>query len=127
MSAIRGKGNKSTEVKMRMMLVKNGISGFVLHNKELPGKPDFFFQGSNIALFTDGCYWHGCPFCRCSIPKTRTKWWQMKISGNKKRDRRTNSRLKKMGIRVIRTWECQLRQKKKTRQLINKLKILLDF
>ena len=56
MAAIRGKHNKSTELRLRMSLVTAGMRGWRLHPKELPGKPDFYFEETKLAIFVDGCY-----------------------------------------------------------------------
>jgi len=93
----------------------------------LSGTPDFFFPKQNLALFVDGCFWHGCSRCGQRAPKTRARWWQEKISGNKRRDRKANSSLKKMGIKVVRVWECQLKKPKQVERIVRNLKIILDF
>lgn len=119
MSAIRGKNTRSTEVCFRMMLIRSGIKGWRLHAKELPGNPDFYFKEEKLAVFVDGCYWHGCPKCG-HIPKTRTEFWKAKIERNKERDRKNNKELKKIGIRPLRIWEHELK-KHKTETVIKKI------
>jgi DNA mismatch endonuclease Vsr len=109
MSAIRGKGNKSTEAKLQMALVSRGIRGFVMHPRTLPGKPDFLFSKEKLAVFVDGCFWHGCPICG-HIPKTRSKFWRTKFQRNRNRDRKANTELGKLGFSVYRVWECELRR-----------------
>jgi len=121
MSRIRGKNNKTTELKFKMYLIRNGISGFILNSKDLPGKPDFYFSKSNIAIFIDGCFWHGCPKCG-HIPKTRSSFWKEKINRNKKRDKKFTRQLKNKGIHVIRLWEHQLNNKVYLENLIQKLR-----
>src|SRR5688500_15793960 len=73
MSAIRGKNNRSTEIKFRMALVRAGISGWSIH-ENLPGRPDVYFSGARVAVFLDGCFWHGCARCG-HIPKTNSLFW----------------------------------------------------
>ncbi len=107
MSAIKGKGNKSTEIKFKMALVRNGISGWRLHPKYLEGKPDIYFPKEKIAVFLDGCYWHGCPKCG-HIPKTNTNFWKTKISNNKKRDAKKRRILRRSGVKVLKFWEHEL-------------------
>lgn len=107
MSAVRGKSNKTTEVRLRMALVRHGIAGWTLHPVDLAGKPDFFFPESRVAVFVDGCFWHSCPKCG-HTPKTRSEFWQAKLTRNRNRDKRTNGVLKDLGIRVIRIWEHDL-------------------
>lgn len=108
MAAIRGKGNKSTELRLRMALVRLGIAGWHLHSRALPGKPDFFFENERVAVFVDGCFWHGCPKCG-HTPKTRSAFWVAKFERNKERDRRNVRSLMNSGIEVVRLWEHQLK------------------
>lgn len=122
MSKIRGKGNKTTEVVFRLALVRAGIKGWVMHPKEIIGKPDFFFPKKRIAVFVDGCYWHGCPKCG-HIPKTRTEYWKEKIRRNKERDAMVNKTLKKQNIKVVRFWEHEI--KGSLNSCVRKIKILL--
>lgn len=104
MSSIRSQGNRSTEVRIRLALVRARARGWKLHFTGLPGKPDFYFLASGLAIFVDGCFWHGCPRCG-HIPKTNTRFWQTKISRNKKRDSVTNRILRAKGIAILRLWE----------------------
>jgi DNA mismatch endonuclease (patch repair protein) len=105
-SAVRSTGNRSTEKLLRMALIRGRISGWVLH-EPLPGKPDFFFQEKRLVVFTDGCYWHGCPRCG-HIPAKNVSYWTSKISGNQARDRRNEQALANLGITVLRFWEHEL-------------------
>lgn len=109
MSAIRGRGNKATEIRLRFMLVRAGIRGWELHSKGIVGNPDFFFPAHRIAVFVDGCFWHGCPICG-HVPKTNTDFWKAKIQRNRSRDHENTKKLKKLGIRVVRYWEHELRE-----------------
>jgi DNA mismatch endonuclease, patch repair protein len=107
MKAIREKGNKSTEKRLRALLVRAGLRGWVMHPKGLAGKPDFLFRDANLIVFVDGCYWHGCP--RCShAPGVNKKYWSAKIEGNRRRDARNTRALKAAGYRVLRVWEHEL-------------------
>ena len=108
MAAVRGKGNKTTELRLRMALVKAGIKGWSLHRDDLPGKPDFYFEKQAIAVFVDGCFWHGCSKCG-HIPKAHNEFWTTKIERNRKRHRKVARLLNQQGIRTIRFWEHQLR------------------
>ena len=67
MSLIRGKGNKETENALLALLRQNKITGWRRH-LPLPGKPDFAFQKQKVAVFVDGCFWHGCPKCYTRQP-----------------------------------------------------------
>lgn len=107
MGAIKGRNNKSTDARLRMGLVRRGIKGWVLQPKELAGKPDIYFKRKRLAVFVDGCFWHGCPRCG-HIPKTRRAFWDAKIQRNKERDKRSNALLAEKRIRAIRIWEHEL-------------------
>ena len=120
MSAIRGKHNRSTELRLRMALVKAGVRGWKLHPEKLPGRPDFYFEKSKIAIFVDGCYWHWCPKCG-HIPKTRTAFWEAKIKRNQERDKMKNLELRKLGTKSLRIWEHELKDKKNLDKIIEKL------
>lgn len=125
MSAIRGKHNQSTELRLRMALVKAGVRGWRLHIEELPGRPDFYFEGAKLAVFVDGCYWHGCPKCG-HIPKTRTAFWKAKIKRNQERDKIKNLELRKLGTKSLRIWEHELKDKKNLDKIIEKIDKLIS-
>ncbi|MBC2593748.1 DNA mismatch endonuclease Vsr [Ruficoccus amylovorans] len=108
MSAIKGRGNLSTEERLRKLLVKNGISGWRRHLHSLPGKPDFTFPKQRVCIFVHGCFWHGCPHCY-KPPKTNKRFWREKIAYNKKKDRRDARQLRERGYSVLTVWECKLR------------------
>jgi DNA mismatch endonuclease (patch repair protein) len=107
MSSVKGRGNKTTELRLRLALVRNGISGWHLHPKGVAGVPDFFFPKEKVAVFVDGCFWHGCPRCG-HLPKNNSEFWKEKINRTKIRDKRQASDLKRSGIVVIRFWEHDL-------------------
>lgn len=108
MGAIRGKGNRTTELRFRMGLIRTGISGWIVQEKSLPGKPDFFFRESGVAVFIDGCFWHGCSKCG-HIPATRSNFWASKFERNRRRDNRNGRLLRNRGITVVRFWEHELK------------------
>ncbi|MBN1459475.1 MAG: DNA mismatch endonuclease Vsr [Armatimonadetes bacterium] len=105
MSSIRGKGNLSTEGAVEDRLNAEGIAGWEKHPAQIIGKPDFYFPAQRVALFVDGCFWHDCPCCRRNRPTARGDFWREKIEGNRRRDNRTNRRLRRQGIHVVRVWE----------------------
>lgn len=117
MAAIRGKNNKTTELKLRMGLVRNRISGWTLHPSEILGKPDFYFPKKKVAVFIDGCFWHGCPYCG-HIPKTRSAFWRAKIKRNKTRDQKIKRQLEESGAIVFRFWEHQLKTMQGLKKMI---------
>lgn len=124
MAAIRGKNNRATELRLRMALVRAGIRGWETNVEELPGKPDFFFRKKRVAVFVDGCFWHGCPKCG-HYPKTRRSFWKTKILRNKERDKKNRQKLRREGIRVVSIWEHSLYGSKGIMSKINMLKRLL--
>jgi DNA mismatch endonuclease (patch repair protein) len=83
-----------------------GIIGW-RRSVRLTGRPDFVFRAERLALFVDGCFWHGCPR-HARIPKTRVRFWGEKLAGNARRDRVVTRALRKSGWRVLRIWECAL-------------------
>lgn len=107
MSAVKGSGNRTTEIRFRFALVRSGIRGWTMHELYLPGKPDFFFSEERLAIFVDGCFWHGCRKCG-HIPRTRSAFWRAKIRRNRKRDRDAEVELRSRGIKTLRFWEHQL-------------------
>lgn len=109
MGRIRSRGAKSTEKRLRALLIRSGLRGWKLgHNAGLPGSPDVIFPRRKLAVFVDGCFWHGCRRCR-SLPMTNALFWRKKILGNRARDRRASRDLRKLGWRVSRIWEHDLR------------------
>lgn len=109
MSKVRARGNKSTEVKLRMALISCGIGGFTMDNQDVFGRPDFYWPELNLAVFVDGCFWHGCKK-HCRVPKTNTAYWSAKIERNKQRDRKVQRELNKQGIKTLRLWEHDLKE-----------------
>ena len=107
MARIRGTGNKDTELRLIALMRAHGITGWRRH-RPLFGKPDFVFPKQKLAVFVDGCFWHGCPqhFTR---PKTRQEFWDAKIAANQARDRLVTCTLRSRGWRVLRLWEHALR------------------
>lgn len=108
MRAIRSRGNRSTEVRLRAAIVCRGIRGWTLHPNEVFGVPDFFFEKRRVAIFVDGCFWHGCPLCG-HVPKTNTEYWVKKINRNRARDNVVNVTLAASSFSVVRLWECEIR------------------
>src|SRR5271170_6682410 len=103
MAKIRSRGNKGTEVALAKLFRRNKITGW-RRNQSVFGKPDFVFRQVRLALFVDGCFWHGCPKHETK-PKNNRAFWRRKLSANKKRDRLVTRTLRKAGWRVLRIWE----------------------
>ena len=107
MQAVRGSDNRTTERRLRLALVRAGIQGWRVRPKGMIGNPDFFFPAKNLAVFVDGCFWHGCPRCG-HLPRFNAVFWKTKIERNRVRDERTVLTLQEQGFRVVRFWEHQL-------------------
>lgn len=108
MSRIRGHGNELTELRLLALFRQSRIAGWRRH-LPLPGKPDFAFPKQKVAVFVDGCFWHGCPKCY-TRPKTNRKFWDKKRTDNMARDRRVNRQLRSQGWKVIRIWQHSLQK-----------------
>lgn len=116
MSMIRGKNTKP-EIIVRKFLHSKGFR-FRLHKKELPGKPDIVLTKLKTVIFIHGCFWHGHNNCKYFVtPKTRTEWWNKKISGNIENDKKNIAKLRVNGWNVIVIWECKLKNKDTTAYL----------
>ena len=107
MAAICAKGNKTTELKLASILRAYGIGGWRQEQK-LFGKPDFVFRRAKLAVFVDGCFWHGCRW-HCRMPRSNQHYWRRKIERNRMRDKATTRMLQELGWRVLRVWEHSLR------------------
>lgn len=120
MSGIRSKHNTSTELKLISIFHNYGISGW-RRNYKVKGHPDFVFIKKKIAIFVDGCFWHGHN-CRNTKPKTNADFWEKKIQYNIMHDQKVNELFHSRRWVVIRIWECELKGK----NFPEKLKILLE-
>lgn len=124
MASIKGHGNKTTELAFITVARRNKLRGWARNVKGLPGRPDFVFKAAKVAVFIDGCFWHGCPRCsKRRIIHTNKKYWSLKIFGNKERDRRNSRLLRKLGWKVRRILEHQL--KRSPDRVIEKLKVAI--
>lgn len=112
MSRIRGRDNKDTELALIKLFRRNRITGWRRHQKVF-GKPDFLFRRHRLALFVDGCFWHGCPRCY-RRPKSNRTFWDTKIARNRERDHQVSRELRRIGWRVIRIWEHDLDRRGRT-------------
>jgi DNA mismatch endonuclease (patch repair protein) len=105
MSRIRGK-NTNPERRLRSALWQTGLR-YRVHAKTPIGQPDVVFPRKRIAVFIDGCFWHGCPqhYVR---PRTHTDHWEGKLRENVERDRQQTLALEALGWSVIRIWEHEV-------------------
>jgi DNA mismatch endonuclease (patch repair protein) len=106
MAAIRSHGNKDTELKLASILRSAGITGWRRH-QPVPGHPDFIFRCHRLAVFVDGCFWHGCPK-HGRTPGSNRAYWLPKLRRNRQRDRQTTRVLRTAGWRVLRFWAHDL-------------------
>jgi DNA mismatch endonuclease, patch repair protein len=113
MRAVRSRGNRVTELVLVGLLRQVKISGWRRH-APLTGNPDFVFPKQKVALFVDGCFWHGCTK-HCRMPKRNSSYWNPKIASNKVRDRKVNRALRRAGWQVLRIWEHELTHRKQDR------------
>jgi len=107
MAAVRSSGNKATELKLISIFRANSISGW-RRGASLFGKPDFVFKRERVAVFVDGCFWHGCRL-HYRMPRSNRLYWRRKKARNAARDRLVNQRLRDSGWRVLRIWAHALR------------------
>jgi len=105
MATIRGKNTKP-ELALRQALSAAGCR-YRVHVKSLPGTPDVANQRAKVAIFVDGCFWHGCP-AHGTMPITRREFWLQKIRRNQQRRIEVRASYAK-GWRLFEVFECQLR------------------
>jgi len=144
MSRIRSRGNKDTEVVLARIFRARKITGWrrqlqlkiknsklktafplrpkqklrTLHSalRTLKVRPDFVFTKSRLAVFVDGCFWHGCPV-HGTKPRGNAAFWKKKFAANIARDRLVNRTLRSAHWRVLRIWEHDLTRKHQARLL----------
>jgi len=111
MRAIKNRDTKP-ELMVRHLLHRKGFR-YRIAPDYLPGKPDLWLAKWKVAIFINGCFWHGhdCNFFK--LPSTRTQFWKEKIDSNRKRDIKNKNLLSEKGIRVLTIWECTLKGKHK--------------
>lgn len=113
MARIRGRGNKNTELALIGIFRTHDITGWRRGSK-LIGKPDFVFPKLRMAVFVDGCFWHGCPL-HATKPRSNAAFWRRKIATNQARDRLVSRALRAQGWRVLRIWEHELARRNERR------------
>jgi DNA mismatch endonuclease, patch repair protein len=109
MARVRGH-DTGPEMTVRRLVHRMGFR-YRLRTGTLPGKPDLVFPGRRKVIFVNGCFWHrhlakGCKLAR--LPKSRLDFWLPKLEGNRARDRRVKTELRKLGWEALTIWECQL-------------------
>lgn len=109
MRRIHSKDTKP-ELVVRKLVRSLGFTGYRIHRKDIPGKPDLVWIGRKLAIYVHGCFWHGHD-CKEGIrkPKSRVDYWLSKIERNRQRDHEQQAALKSQGWRVLVVWECELK------------------
>lgn len=108
MRAVKSRGNKSTELKLIEIFKNLGIRGW-RRGYKLFGNPDFVFTKKRVAVFVDGCFWHGHN-CRNTKPAANADYWSKKIERNVNRDILVSQTLTEKSWKVVRIWECQIKK-----------------
>lgn len=120
MSQIKAKDTKP-ELMVRKFLFSKGYR-YRLHDKRLPGKPDIVLPKYKIAIFVNGCFWHGHDGCKYYVvPKSNTEVWEAKIKGNKAKDIENNIKLAGKGWKILTVFECELKGEEKRNATLNEL------
>ena len=118
MAKVRGRGNLTTEEALAKVFRAEGWSGW-RRQRPIGGRlaggrfrvrPDFVFAARRLAVFVDGCFWHGCPR-HGTRPRGNAAFWRAKFRRNRERDRRDSRSLRRAGWKVLRLWEHELKPK----------------
>ncbi len=109
MSKVKNKDSK-LEVEFRKRLWRAGFR-YLKNSTKYYGKPDLVLPKYKTVIFIDSCFWHGCKR-HGSIPETRKDFWLKKIERNRERDKEVNRYYRKLGWKVVRVWEHQLKSLK---------------
>ena len=117
MQAVKGKGT-NLERRLFAVLAAMGLKGWKKNFSGVSGKPDVVFLNERVAIFVDGCFWHGCPYCHRKLPETNREYWEKKIARNVALAKSHNKRLRRESWKVIRVWEHEIRNTAKLRTRI---------
>jgi DNA mismatch endonuclease (patch repair protein) len=120
MRQIRGK-DTAPELAIRKLCRELGFTGYRIHRKDLPGKPDLAWVGRKLAVFVHGCFWHGHD-CAEGIrkPKSNRDYWIPKIKRNQQRDVENIDALRAAGWKVIVIWECEINGQGRLSKMLRK-------
>ena len=121
MAKIRSKDTKP-ELIVRRYLYHRGYR-YRKNVKGLPGTPDIVLRKYGVVIFIHGCFWHGHG-CTKYKPKDNSDYWTSKLERNKKRDEEVNKILMQKGWKIIRIWECELKNKNREKLLAKLLPLL---
>jgi len=120
MRQIRGK-DTAPELAIRKLCRELGFTGYRIHRKDLPGKPDLAWVGRKLAVFVHGCFWHGhvCPE-GIRKPKSNRGYWIPKIDRNQQRDAENTAALRIAGWKVLVIWECEINEQRRISKRLQK-------
>jgi len=111
MSRVKGRDTKP-EILVRSFIYRLGFR-FRLHRRDLPGTPDIVLPRHGKLIFVHGCFWHGHKGCpRSKRPTTNKYFWDIKLNGNIKRDKRYRLELRRLGWKTLVVWECETKSPK---------------
>jgi DNA mismatch endonuclease, patch repair protein len=130
MAKVRGRGNLTTEEALAKVFRAEGWTGWrrqrPIVGRAVDGRfrvrPDFVFAARRLAVFVDGCFWHGCPR-HGTRPRGNAAFWRAKFRRNQERDRRNSRSLRRAGWKVLRLWEHELKPKARTALLARLRKV----
>jgi len=124
MRSVKSRYTKSTEIRLQSIFTKYCITGW---RKDYPvkGHPDFVFLKKRVAVFVDGCFWHGHD-CRNTRPSSNAEYWSAKRERNQRRDDEVTDMFIKRGWTVLRIWECELKKKNEDALVKRLQKIIIE-
>jgi DNA mismatch endonuclease (patch repair protein) len=126
MRAVKGKGT-TPERRLFAMLAGMGLKGWRKNADDIIGKPDVVFNNEQVAIFVDGCFWHGCPHCqRRLMPETNRQYWERKINRNIELAKSNNQKLSENQWLVVRIWEHELKTPTDRERIRNELRQALN-
>lgn len=120
MRAVKGKGTKPERM-LFSMLAGMRLKGWRKNADDIMGKPDVVFPLEQVAIFVDGCFWHGCPHCQRKLPQTNRSYWERKVNRNIELAQQHNQKLSQAGWLVIRIWEHEIRNVAERKHIRNKI------
>ena len=106
MARVRSR-DTAPEISVRRALSSLGVR-YRLHPKDLPGKPDVYVGRLRLAIFVNGCFWHGHDCPRGKRPSSNTEFWNTKIERNRNRDAKVATELAERGIESLTLWQRAL-------------------
>ena len=107
MRAVKSKGTR-LEKRLWAMLAGMRLKGWKKNVETITGKPDVVFTDRRVAVFIDGCFWHGCPYCQRKLPTTNREYWERKIKRNVDLAQMHNEQLQRDGWMIVRIWEHEM-------------------